>query len=249
MKPCHDLPDPDPDRDPDPDPDAQLDPDPDPHPYLGPQPYPDPDASRASVLASILRRDGNRMRILSIVQARRLPDCWVGAGFVRNAVWDALAGRPPAPVSEDIDVVWFDPARCDAASDRRIERDLAARDPGLRWSVKNQHRMHIRNADAPYRCCEDALRHWPETATAVAVRLAHGGRIEVLAPFGLQDLFAGIVRPTPAFAFDGRLPRAGQAVSTAAVSPVSGKRAVFEARWREKRWLERWPFLRIVAPQ
>jgi hypothetical protein len=214
------------------------------------------------------------MRILSIVQALRLPDCWVGAGFVRNAVWDALAGRPPAPLSEDIDVVWFDPVRCDAASDRRIERDLAALHPGLRWSVKNQHRMHIRNADAPYRCCEDALRHWPETATAVAVRLADAGRIEVLAPFGLHDLFAGIVRPTPAFAFDGGLPRAGQAATTAAVSttPVStaatsttaisttaisttaisaepGKRAVFEARWREKRWVERWPFLRIVAPQ
>jgi hypothetical protein len=227
-------------------------------------PHADPDARRASVLASILGQDGNRMRILSIVHARRLPDCWVGAGFVRNAVWDALAGRSPAPLAEDIDVVWFDAARGDAASDRRIERDFAAMDPSLRWSVKNQHRMHIRNADAPYRSCEDALRHWPETATAVAVRLADAGRIEILAPFGLHDLLAGIVRPTPAFAFDAGVRRAGQAaataaaataaaataaVSTAAASTASDKRAVFEARWREKRWLERWPFLRVVAPE
>lgn len=207
-------------------------------------PCADPDASRASVLASILRRDGNRMRILSIVKARNLPDCWIGAGFVRNAVWDALAGRPAGSLAEDIDVVWFDPARGDAESDRRIQADLAAVDPSLRWSVKNQHRMHVRNADAPYRCCEDALRHWPETATAVAVRLADAGRIEMLAPFGLHDLFAGIVRPTPAFAFDGGTPRAG-----VAAFPAPGKRAVFEARWREKRWLERWPFLCVVAPE
>jgi hypothetical protein len=197
----------------------------------------------ASALEAILLEDDNRMRVLAFVKAQGLPDCWIGAGFVRNAVWDALAGRPAAALFEDIDVVWFDATRCEANVDRRIERDLAAMSPSWRWSVKNQSRMHVRNADPPYRCCEDALRHWPETATAVAVRLAEAGHIEILAPFGLDDLFAGIVRPTPAFAGDGKKHRAGNDSSR-----PHGKRAVFEARWREKRWLERWPFLRVVAP-
>ncbi len=86
--------------------------------------------------------------------------------------------------------------------------------------------MHARNQNAPYACCGDALRYWPETATAVAVRLDAGDRIEILAPLGLDDLFAGIVRPTPRF--------------------QGAKHALFQARLHEKQWLAQWPFLRLL---
>ncbi|MEQ1549262.1 MAG: nucleotidyltransferase family protein [Chakrabartia sp.] len=33
------------------------------------------------------------------------------------------------------------------------------------------------------------MRYWPETATAVAVRLSDEGILEVEAPYGLTDLF------------------------------------------------------------
>jgi hypothetical protein len=178
-------------------------------------------------IASILLKDEARVRVLSIVQAQNLSDCWIGAGMVRSAVWDALAGRPPAPVTEDVDVIWFDPSRDSPDVDKRIEQKLVRLDASVRWSVKNQSRMHLRNEDPPYRSCEDALRHWPETATAVAVRLDETGGLEILAPCGLADLFAGIVRPTARFARD--------------------KQDVFEARWRGKRWLERWTFLRVIS--
>jgi hypothetical protein len=48
---------------------------------------------------------------------------------------------------------------------------LRARDDALGWSVKNQARMHERNADRPYRSASDAMMHSPETATAVGARL------------------------------------------------------------------------------
>jgi hypothetical protein len=35
---------------------------------------------------------------------------------------------------------------------------------------------------------------WPETATAVAIRLDQAGQIEVCAPLGLSDLLAGVWR-------------------------------------------------------
>jgi uncharacterized protein len=177
-------------------------------------------------LASLIAADGGRVRLLQLVQDLRLPDCWIGAGFVRSAVWDHLHGKPPTLPAGDVDVVWFDPARATPDGDRRIEVRLAAAAPEIDWSVTNQARMHARNGDAPYASTGDALRHWPETATAVAVRLTDHG-VDVLAPFGLDDLFALIVRPTPAFATD-KLP-------------------VVQARMREKRWLERWPLLRPHA--
>jgi nucleotidyltransferase-like protein len=59
--------------------------------------------------------------------------------------------------------------------------------------------MHFQNGDDAYTNTADALCHWPETCTAVAAR-AIGARIELLTPFGIDDLISLIVRPTPAFA-------------------------------------------------
>jgi hypothetical protein len=41
------------------------------------------------------------------------------------------------------------------------------------------------------------LATWPETATAVAVRLLADDRIEVVAPCGLEDLFGLVCRRNP----------------------------------------------------
>ena len=180
---------------------------------------------RQTALLSLIAADPERMRLLHHVQALGLPDCWIGAGFVRGAVWDHLHGYPPSLPAGDVDVVWFDRTRASPEEDRCIEAQLAAGAPGVAWSVKNQARMHDHNGDPPFASTEDALRHWPETAGAVAVRLADDG-LQVLAPFGLDDLFAMIVRPTPAFAGD--------------------RLDVVRTRMREKRWLERWPRLRVA---
>jgi hypothetical protein len=89
--------------------------------------------------------------------------------------------------------------------------------------------MHVRNDDRPYTSVADAMRFWPETATSVAVRQTECGDIEVAAPFGLQDLFGLIVRPTPRFAV--------------------AKYDIVLKRVREKQWLRIWPALRLIAPK
>ncbi len=38
-------------------------------------------------LRAIIAADPLRMRVLDLVKALALPDCWVAAGFVRSAVW------------------------------------------------------------------------------------------------------------------------------------------------------------------
>ncbi len=147
---------------------------------------------------------------------------WIGAGFVRNAVWDALSGVAPSVSGlADLDVVHHDAARDDDAA---FEAALRAARP-LPWSVTNQARMHAANGHPPYRDLADALAHWPETATAIAARLA-GGRIEILAPHGVDDLLGLVVRPTPAHARDP---------------------AAVAARLAAKRWRARWPALRIIG--
>ncbi len=179
-------------------------------------------------LHQLIQADAARMDLLERVHALGLPDCWIGAGFVRSAVWDHLHGRPSRLPATDVDVVWFDRTRADEATDLGLETTLRAGAVAgdVVWSVKNQARMHRRNGDAPYGSVEEAMRHWPETATAVALRRTEEG-LEVLAPFGLADLFSLRLRPTPAFAGD--------------------KHAIFESRVKGKQWLERWPNLVVTA--
>jgi uncharacterized protein len=86
--------------------------------------------------------------------------------------------------------------------------------------------MHKRNDDAPYASITDAMRVWPETATAVTVRRNNQDGCEIAAPFGLDDLFDLVLRPTPGFA--------------------RSKQHVYEERIRSKGWLTAWPLLTAV---
>ena len=176
-------------------------------------------------LQALIASDRQRMEVLRLVRDLRLPDCWVAAGFVRSRVWDHAHGRVTSPLPPDIDVIWFDRTAHDAARDAAFESALHDRDARLAWSVKNQARMHARNGDAPYTSATDAMRYWPETATAVGVRLGPGGDIEVAAPYGLDDLFGLIVRPTPRFAAE--------------------KHAMYVERVRSRQWGRHWPGLHI----
>ncbi len=162
---------------------------------------------------------------LAAIAAHGPAGAWIGAGALRNAVWDRLSGRDPDAVPPaDLDVVFHDPADATPARDAALEARLRAAAPGLPWSVSNQARMHARNGHAPYANLADAIAHWPETATAVAARLGPAG-VEILAPHGLDDLFALILRPTPAHRADP---------------------AALLARLAAKGWQARWPGLRLA---
>lgn len=150
------------------------------------------------------------------------PEAWVTGGFVRDAVWDDVHRyKIPTPL-DDVDVIYFNRSTRDKATDERMERTLAGLSGNIRWSVKNQARMHVITGDQPYASLRDAVSHAPETATAVAVRIDSDGTLHMLAPHGLLHLFEGIVKPTPGFDLDR-----------------------YEKRAAVKDWSARWPNLRV----
>ncbi|WP_226568941.1 nucleotidyltransferase family protein [Mangrovibacter yixingensis] len=180
------------------------------------------------LLRRILSADPVRMQVLYAVRRLKLSDCWVGAGFVRDAVWDHLHGYGPKNILGDVDVVWFDPQYCNPDYELHLKEQLSQQLPTLDWSVKNQARMHLRNGDNPYSSTENALLYWPETATAIGVRLGDEDCIEVIAPFGLNDLFELRLRPTPTFERE--------------------KLDIFNQRVNTRRWKERYPQLQLIVP-
>ncbi len=148
----------------------------------------------------------------------------IGAGFVRNKVWDHLHGiRWPMVDTADIDLIYFDPAdtreETEKAYDARLRATL-----DIPWATKNQARMHTVNNNEPYASTFDALSRWVETATAIAVTL-DGNRVKLIAPYGVGDLVNLIVRPTPFF---------------------EDHLQTFHDRVTAKQWLVKWPKLRVV---
>lgn len=174
-------------------------------------------------LAEWIASDTTRMRALVLAADLALPDWCIGAGFVRNLAWDKLHGFEWATPLSDIDLIYFDRRQCDRCRDVELQARLASMAPDLRWSVKNQARMHIRNDDAPYQSTEDAMRCWPEVETAVGARLHASRRIEIIAPFGLATLFDLKVTP----------------------NPTRPRPEAFAQRLAEKQWLSRWPRLTL----
>ena len=99
----------------------------------------------------------------------------------------------PTPI-RDVDVAYFDRSNLARERDDALAQQLRERRPEVPWEVTNQAGVHLWYETKfgfpipPARSIEDAVGMWPETATAVAVRLQPDNSIYVVAPCSLTDL-------------------------------------------------------------
>ena len=177
-------------------------------------------------ILNLIKQDKWMMNIIQTASSLNLHDWIIGAGFVRNKVWDHLSGIEKEVVdTNDIDLVYFDPKGNDKEADKKLS-DTLMNQTGIKWEVKNQVYMHTRNNLPPYKSTEDAISHWPETVTAVGVTVDKDGDLKLIAPYGINDLVNFVIRPTPIFAT---------------------KTEVIKERVKEKKWVEKWPKLTFVS--
>jgi hypothetical protein len=154
-------------------------------------------------LLSILRASTLWSTLLDRADRTRLDSWAVGAGALAQTVWNHLYGFPERHGLRDIDVVYFDANDLSEQAESRIIDRVTALlgDLGVALDVKNQARVHLwyeRRFGAPippYRSLEDSIATWPTTSTAVALAPTPHGSVRIIAPFGLDDLLSGIVRP------------------------------------------------------
>jgi hypothetical protein len=181
-------------------------------------------------LEALVRSSDWLMGVLRAARDVDPPDWLVGGGVLRDLVWDRLHGRAQPGPPRDVDLAFYDPGRLDAGRDAEVERALAVRLAGVPWDAKNQasvHRWYGRvfgTEVPPLASTADGVGTWPETATAVAVRLLDGDRLRVVAPYGLEDLFTLVCRRNP--------------------RRVSVEQ--YRRRVRDKRVAERWPKVTVV---
>lgn len=167
---------------------------------------------------------------LRAVRQLGLASWCIGAGAVRNLVWDDLHGYATPTHLADLDVAYFDASDLTPERDAELQRQLSAALPQVRWEVTNQAAVHrwfedyFGHAVEPLPSLHAAVASWPEYATAVGLCLHPNDELEVIAPHGLEDLFACIVRRNPARV----------SIQT------------YRLRTEQKKYAARWPLVTVV---
>jgi hypothetical protein len=162
-----------------------------------------PPAAQLDALRDIVSADPLLMIALGNLRSMALPDSWLVSGAIYNTVWNVLTGRPPLTGVRDIDVFYWDGADLSyAAEDAVIKRgDVAFAGLPLPVQIRNQARVHLwyqNHFGQPYpplRSSREAVDRFASITHAVAARLEADDRIDVYAPYGLNDLFSFRIAP------------------------------------------------------
>ncbi len=179
-------------------------------------------------IIAFIQEDKWMMELLNCAKSLDLPDWWICAGFVRSKIWDVQHGfseRTPIP---DIDVIYYDQANVEERVEKKYEEALNRLLPTVPWSVKNQARMHIANNSPPYFSTDDAIAKFPETATALGVKLDDRNNVLLTAPHGIQDVINMTVKPTAYFL------------------ESKERLLIYEKRVREKNWRTKWNSVEVM---
>lgn len=157
---------------------------------------------------AIVRADPDLMHLLVRLRSLALPQWRLVAGCLYQTVWNVLTDRPRGTGIKDYDLVYFDSGDLSwEAEDAVIQRVAAAtRDCVGPIEVRNQARVHLW-FEQRFGCAypqltsaDEALGYYGSIVHAVGVRLEPDDKLDVAAPFGLDDMFSMTVRPNRALA-------------------------------------------------
>lgn len=163
------------------------------------------DQAAAARFAAIISADPDLMRLLRALRGVHLPQWRLVSGCLYQTVWNALTGRPRGTGIKDYDLAYFDARDLSWAAEDAVIRHVRTATSGCVGPVepRNQARVHLWFAERfgtayPQLASADAsLRYYAARVHAVGVRLEADDRLDIAAPFGLDDLFAMVVRPNP----------------------------------------------------
>ncbi|MEI6238235.1 MAG: nucleotidyltransferase family protein [bacterium] len=176
-------------------------------------------------ILEIIENDENMMKIIKVASSLNLPDWMIGAGFIRNKIWDYLSGnKEDGFKTADIDLSYYDAKGNDEEADKMLSEKME-KETGIEWEIVNEFYANKWNNLPKYKSTEDAISQWPETVTALGITLDKDNTLHLIAPYGISDLINFIVRPTPVF---------------------ENKKDVIIARIEKKKWKERWPKIHII---
>ena len=122
------------------------------------------------------------------------------------------------------DLIYFDDSDLSWEAEDQVIGRVSDRIRGLSAPVEaRQARVHIWFKQrfggdySPLRSADESLTRYASIAHAVGVRLEPDGQLDVIAPFGLDDIFAMVIRPNGVI--DNQISHEAKAVRAKAIWP------------------------------
>jgi hypothetical protein len=158
--------------------------------------------TRYQELVEWAQADPVNAEILRRLPALGLEQAYLVAGCVYQAVWNRQAGLLPGSRIKDYDIFYFDGSDLSYEAEDAVIRRAAALFADLEAEIelKNQARVHLwypERFGAAYpqlTSTRDGIDRYLVACTCVGIEAE---TLEVYAPYGLEELWAGILRPNP----------------------------------------------------
>ena len=169
--------------------------------------------------------------IFKILRKFHLGHAYLCAGSIRTLVWNSLNQKPTNLVLGNLDI--FYNSQFETAEEHQVlNTQLNQTYSKYLWSLHNlsqvnPHTGHHQGGQTVL----DGIATFPETASAIGINLDFQGKVTIIAPYGLNDLFEFRLQPTPNFATS------------------QAKLDLFTKRIERKQWLTTWPQVKVVLPK
>ncbi|RUV09372.1 nucleotidyltransferase family protein, partial [Mesorhizobium sp. M1A.F.Ca.IN.022.04.1.1] len=145
-------------------------------------------------------------KTLARVRELALPDWLVVSGALYNSIWNHLTGRPSGYGIKDVDLFYFDGTDLSYEAEDAVIRRAAQHFEGLTLpvEVRNQARVHLwypakfGQACPRYTSASESVGYFASKTHAVGVRFDADEALELVAPFGLDDIFSFRITPNRA---------------------------------------------------
>jgi len=183
----------------------------------------------AEFVGQVKRNRANR-EILARLPELAVPRAFLVAGCIFQTIWNITSGRAPDDDIKDYDIFYFDDRDVSWEAEDWVVRRCAElfADLGVVIEARNQARVHLwyeEHFGVAYprlTSTQDGIDRFLVAATCVGLRSRHDD-LELYAPYGLDDLYAGILRP----------------------NPINDQPRLFQAKVASYR--ARWPWLRVMT--
>lgn len=187
-------------------------------------------SDKATFIADVLRNPVNRA-IMERLPALGLNDAWLVSGALFQTVWNVKSGRAPEHGIKDYDIFYFDHDTSWGAENDAIENaQRVFGDLPYTVELRNQARVHLWYPDKfgidypPLIQATNGIDLFLMPCAQVGMCPQQYG-FDVYAPFGFDDIYGMVVRPS-------RVPN-------------------FQSlRYAEKatRWRDAWPEITVIEP-
>ena len=166
--------------------------------------------------------------IASRLPSLGLSQCMLTAGCLFQAVWNHQSGLPAASGVKDYDIFYFDAdLSWEAENEVILETRQLFNDLDVKIDIKNQARVHLWYGERFGRAyprlesARDGVDRYLVAGTCIGFDPETG---EVYAPYGLDDVGQGLLRPNP--------------------QNLQPDLFAYKAR----SYQERWPWLKVLEP-